>query len=148
MALASSCGPLRLLSVRQIIQIAQNLTRIEGPDSVQVDLEVFDQMLHHPDDLVMGLQKICLVFLVCRIGDKFIQSIAQVGHAIHRRESIGILEILILHTDNATNMLQFMGRPTHNTFCCNIIFVTRHDSIFTQILFEITITNKERFKAY
>lgn len=118
------------LAVLQIIEIAQDLACIEGSDSIQIHLEVLDQMLHDPDDLVMGLQKIGLVFLISGIRNKFIEGISQMGHAIHRREGIGILEVLVLHSDNTTDMLQFMLSPTHSTFHCNIIFMTGHSSIF------------------
>ena len=122
----SSCS----LAVLQIIKIAQDLACIKGSDSIQIHLEVLDQMLHDPDDLVMRLQKIRLVFLVGRVGDKFIEGISQMGHAIHRREGIGILKVLVLHADNTTDMLQFMLGPTHSTLDCNIVAVLRHYSIF------------------
>jgi len=137
-----------MLLVIQIVQVTQNLLGIECPDSIQVDLEILDEMFHDPDDLVMRLQQICLVFLINGIRHKFVKSIAQVSHPVHRREGIGILEILVFHADNPTDMLQFMGRPVHGTFGCNIIFVTGHTPTFTHLLFRIVIPNKRWFEAY
>jgi len=62
-------------TVLQIIQVAENLASIEGSDSVQVDFEILDEMLHDPDDLVVSLEKVCLVFLVGRVHHELVKGI-------------------------------------------------------------------------
>ena len=42
---SATCG------VFQVTQVAQDMVRIEGLDGLDVEVEVFDQMLHDSDDL-------------------------------------------------------------------------------------------------
>lgn len=110
----------------KITQITKNLSCIKCSYRIQVHFEILNQMLNHPNHFVMGLLQIRLMFLVCRVHHQFIQSITKMNHAIYRRERIGVLEVFILHANDASYMFQFTSSPGHSTFSSNIVSMGGH----------------------
>ena len=66
---------------------------------------------------------------VVRILDELIQSITEVRHTIHRGESIGVLEILVLYGRDTTHVLELRVCPRHGAFYGRLVVMRRGHSI-------------------
>lgn len=99
--------------------------RIEHLDRVYIHAEVADQVLHDSDDCVMGSQQFLLMARVDGILNGFVQGILEVSHAVHRTHGIGLLEVTILRSHDATDMFEFRRDPTHQCVRCLFVLVRR-----------------------
>jgi len=75
------------------------MTSCPARDLIEFDTEIADQMFDHTNHLIMRLQEIGVV--------RFI------GLVIYRALSVGILDVTILHANEAANMVELMLGPVH-----------------------------------
>ena len=75
---------------------------------------------------------------VVRILDELIQSIAEVRHTIHRGESIGVLEILVLYGRDTTHVLELRVCPRHGAFYGRLVGMRRGPSIRAEDKLRVT----------
>lgn len=109
----------------QVRKVTERPLRVEGLDDVYVEVKVRNQVLHDANQSRMLLKNIDLVVCVVGVVCQLEQGVLRMGHTVQGAVGVGLLNMRVLDSDNASYVFHLVTCPLHDSFRRHIVLVRR-----------------------